>query len=98
MPDHGPLSLAETIALGSIIDAAGRCAPVARLLDSGDICYGQARSVGRQSGAFLRRDDDVRDAYLRVTLRSGLEAFWPLHELVGQLEAGEFALDYEPPR
>lgn len=90
------LTIGDAIDIGAICGAAGRCAPVARALESGDVVYGTARSIGDTRGAFLASDTDVRNGYLRVTTRSGLEAFWPLRELLTELRAGLFVLDYQP--
>lgn len=92
---HGTLSIHAAIAIGQICSAAGRCAPVARVIDTGNVVYGQARSVGDEHGNFLARSDDVRDGFLRVTTSSGWEVFWPMGELIGEWESGEFVLDYK---
>lgn len=93
---HGTLSIQAAIAIGQICSAAGRTAPVARLLSTGDVCYGQARSVGDVNGNFLSRSDDVRDGFLRVTTNAGWEVFWPMGELIPEWETGEFVIDYTP--
>jgi len=87
----------ETLTIGDandlqvVLHAAQTCAKVARAFGNGDVVYGTARSIGTQSGAFLTSDDDVRDGYLRVTTQSGLEAFWPVRDLMREVGMGLFA-------
>lgn len=97
MTTHEPLDIGTAVDLATIIGAAQRTAPVARLMTDGEVCYGTARSIGDTRGAFLARDTDVRDAHLRVTTRAGWEAFWPISELLGEVRSGEFVVDYAPP-
>lgn len=89
------LTVGDAINLGMILDAAGRNAPVARLVD-GNVIAGTARHVCHESGNFLRSDEDVRDGYLRVTSYSGFEHFWPVRDLMPEVSSGEFVLDYRP--
>jgi hypothetical protein len=51
---------------------------------------GTARSIGNDRGGFAGADDDIRDQYLRVTLRIGLETFLPMRELIAKVPSGEF--------
>lgn len=87
------LTLTDLVALETIAGVAQRCAKVARYdKNSGDVVYGHARHICRDTlGNFLRGDEDVRDGLLRVTLRSGFEAFWPVRELMQDVGKGEFA-------
>jgi len=84
------LTMRDLVALEVIATAAERCARVARVLPSGTPVYGTARSIGNDRGAFLGRDEDVRDGYLRVTTREGFETFWPVRELMPLVHSGEF--------
>jgi hypothetical protein len=86
------LSIDDANDLQTILTAAQRCAKVARAFGGGEVIYGTARSIGTQAGAFLTSEDDVRNGYLRVTTQSGLEAFWPVRELMREAGSGEFAL------
>jgi hypothetical protein len=52
---------------------------------------GIARCIGDQSGNFVTSDGNVADEFLRVTLESGFEAFWPVRELVDEVSLGRFA-------
>jgi len=86
------MTIEETIQAAEILRAAQTTAKVAYLLESGDVAYGTARSVGNDRGAFARNGEDVRDLFLRVTTQSGLEAFLPVRELMPKVSSGEFCL------
>ena len=90
------LTLADAVSLGTVLSAAQRTAPVARLMDNGDVIYGTARSVGDENGNFASERDDVRDCFLRVTTSMGFEAFWPVADLLPLVRSGEFVVDYTP--
>lgn len=94
--DH-PLSIRDVESLHRLIDACGRTAKVARLRPDDSIVYGHARYICNDSGYFLTKDQDVRNAYMRVTTRSGFEEFWPIAELMGEVHAGTFGVDVDPP-
>ncbi len=81
------LSLHEQIKLGRIVERGQQGGQVTFLHDDGRTDQGTARSVGDENGYFLRSDDDVRDAYLRITMRSGLERFEKMSDLVDQLDS-----------
>lgn len=80
--------------LARIIEAAIRKSKVARVDEDGNVAVGIARSIGDDRGYFLKNTEDIRDAYLRVTLLSGFEAFWPIRELVPEEQTGLFVTNY----
>jgi len=84
------LTMAQVIALADIGHAAERTAKVARALDDGRVIYGTARSVGDENGC-TAWGVDVREQFLRVTTQQGLEAFWPVRDLMAEHARGEFA-------
>jgi hypothetical protein len=84
------LTIADAIALGEILRMAQSCAKVSRMTIDGDVINGTARSVGHENGAYLTRETDVRDGYLRVTTQSGLEAVWPVRELIPEVQETTF--------
>jgi hypothetical protein len=86
------LTIGDANDLQTILRAAQQCAKVARAMGGGDVVYGTARSIGTASGAFLTSDEDVREGFLRVTTQAGMEAFWPVRELMREAGTGEFAL------
>jgi hypothetical protein len=88
-----PLTVSDTVALAAICSAAQRSTRIARLLDTGDIFTGTARSIGDENGGFAGPQDDIRDMYLRVT--STFEHFLPIAELIDEVKAGTFVTDYE---
>lgn len=90
MNERKPLTISETLALGTVVNMAVHGQHVARLLDNGDITQGTARSIGDRNGGYSGPDDDIRDMYLRVTTDSGFEAFWPVSELVEDVKASTF--------
>jgi hypothetical protein len=87
------LNVRDAVALGQIVSCMKGRGQVARLVD-GNVLVGTARSVGDENGNFAAQLDDVRDCYLRVTLRSGFEAFWPVSELVQEM-GSYFVVGYE---
>lgn len=78
-------------ALTEIVDACIHGYKVARLMPDGStVIEGVARSIGDEQGNFLRRDEDVRNGFLRV---SGVfEYFWPVRELMPQVHGAEFVV------
>ena len=100
MTNYGPLSVSDVVALATITGAAASTARVARFMPedsplAGSVVQGTARSVGDERGNFLGAGEDVRDAYLRVTTRGGMECFWPVRELMADVESGTFAAEYD---
>ncbi len=81
---YDPLTVRDALAISEIILWAGRTAKIARLdrRTESDVVYGHARSIGDRDFGFIHGDQDVRDAFLRVTTRSGVEVAWPIRELV----------------
>lgn len=91
----GPCTMTTAGALAAILKAAQTGAQVARRLDSsGRVDAGTARCIGDEDGNHAPRDSDIRDLWLRVTLRTGFEAFWPVGELTGEHDRGEFIAEY----
>jgi hypothetical protein len=84
------LTLTDALAVAELISYAQRNAKVARLTEGGRVVYGTARSIGDQRGNFLLNTEDVRDGYLRVTSRIGVEYFWPVRELMAEYLTSEF--------
>lgn len=98
-----PLTVADVVSLAAIVDAAARGVRVARVSDFDDgtgdgVVWGTARHIvaDDQTAAFPAASDDVRDCWLRVTLSTGMEAFWPVEDLVRDHQAAMFATDYQP--
>ncbi len=79
-----------------ITDAASRGAKVRWLGDdSHTIHEGTARHVvqGPDNFGFIRSDQDVRDAFLRITSVTGMEYAVPIRRLMYLVEMGGFAVD-----
>ncbi len=79
-----------------ITDAASRNAKVRWLGDDGyTIHEGTARHIVQSPDnfSFLRSDQDVRDAYLRITSVTGMEYAVPVKRLMYLVEMGGFAVD-----
>ncbi len=86
------LSIGDVMSLAAVIDTAVHNSKVARVMpETGDIVYGTARSIGDLEGNFLSDGSDVREAWLRVTSRSGWELFWSVKVLAEEQSRGEFA-------
>jgi hypothetical protein len=79
-----------------ITDAASRSAKVRWLGDDGHTIHsGTARHVvnSPENFGFIRSDQDVRDAYLRITSVTGMEHAVPIRRLMYLVEMGGFAVD-----
>ena len=82
--------------LHTITDAASRGAKVRWLGDDGHTIHeGTARHIvqGPDNIGFIGSDQDVRDAYLRITSVTGMEYFVPVKRLMHLVEMGGFAVD-----
>lgn len=91
MSKHKPLTANTALGLAEIIQAAREGATVAWLDENDNRRTGVARHLVTNShtAAFAGPDDDVRDAYLRI---SGLfEDFLPVSEVLAKLASGELA-------
>jgi hypothetical protein len=82
------LSLTQAGQLALLLDMVGK--RVARAQEDGSVLKGTARHFVKdpERAGFLGPQDDVRDAYLRVTLTSGFEAFWLVSDLMPETAAG----------
>jgi hypothetical protein len=89
---HETLTPSHVWAMADVLNGVARTAHVRRLMPNGDIAEGHLRHY---CGPDITgpRANDVRDWYIRVTLRSGMETAWPLVELARQSQIGEFAID-----
>ena len=90
------LTIPQIHQLHVITDAAARSAKVRWLGDdSTTIHEGVARHIiqGPDNFGFVRGDQDVRDAYLRITSKTGLEMTVSVRRLMYLVEMGGFALD-----
>ena len=86
-----PLTVHDFVALAEVASAAQQSAPIKYLGIAGEIISGTARCFTRNtSGAFLTGSDDVRDAYLWVTLDTGFEVFLTVRYLMGLVHGGGF--------
>lgn len=74
--------------LGEVIRAAVETLPVARATVDGDVIVGTARRIAGDT-------DDVLNARLQVTTRSGWEVNWTIKELVVDIADGTFVVGYE---
>jgi hypothetical protein len=88
------LSVADVIALSTIIDAASQGAKVRWLDDDGNIRSGVARHIvrGASDFNFVGRNQDVRDAFLRIT-SGGLEITIAVRALMEKVHNTEFVID-----
>lgn len=90
---HKPLTVSDLVALSTVAEAAQHGARVRWLSDNDDVLEGTARSIGDERGMFLANDDDVRDAFLRITSTSGWDYFVPMARLAELVKEGGFAID-----
>lgn len=88
------LNLRDAVALGTILRAAQSNAAVSWLSDdSGALISGTARHIVRdpETAYFLHDDEDVRDAYLRIS--ATFEYFLPVRRLIEKVHTGEFVIE-----
>lgn len=91
-----PVTIPQIHQLYVITDAASRGAKVRWLGDDGyTIHEGTARHIVQSPDnfGFIRGDQDVRDAYLRITSVTGMEYAVPVKRLMHLVEMGGFAVD-----
>jgi hypothetical protein len=84
------LTVADLVSMAEIAGWCQRCLPLVWLADDGssELVYGTARSIGDERGNFLHPLDDVRDAFVRITMRSGWEWFVPMADVMARQQAG----------
>lgn len=92
------LTVPEVSALATILDAASSGRRVRWLGDDGSTVHeGVARHVVAgpepHQWHFLPKGQDVRDAWLRITSRTGLDHAVPVARLVELVHGGGFAVD-----
>jgi hypothetical protein len=78
--------------LADVLNGVSRNAKIRRYMPDGNIAEGTLRHIDSENGQG-KRPEDVRDVFVRVTLRSGFETWWPLAEIARQSQVGEFAID-----
>lgn len=88
------LTFNDALSLNTVLDAPTGNRKVARVFPDGNVVYGEARSVGTDTGMF-DFDSDVRDQYLRVTSDMGFEHFWKVSDLMPEVGTGYFVVGYE---
>lgn len=88
------LTLRDTVTLATIIEACQHNAFVRwqPAKAGGLLLEGTLRCVGDENGCALRADEDVRDAYVRITTTGGMEVFMPIVEAVNLHRSGLFAI------
>lgn len=78
-----------------VMDAVEQSAKVAWTLDEGEtIRYGVARHLVKSEDNFGFRDvhADIREAYLRITTREGMEVAYKVSDLMALVPNGAFAI------
>lgn len=83
------LNAQDVLALAAVVNSCGK--RVRRAMAEGEVVSGTARYLTGQGDSPMPHD--VRDAYLRVTLDSGLEAWWPVATLAHEFRYREFVVD-----
>jgi hypothetical protein len=89
-----PLTVGFALRLGDLLNWVAQSRAVHYTADGGaTILTGTLRHVVRSPDdySFLGRGQDVRDAYVRITLTSGLDTALPVTQVVGLIEDGAFA-------
>ena len=89
------LTLNDAQAVGEILRAVQGGKKITQLVEGGNIRVGTLRSVGDTRGNFLRGDEDVRMAFVRITWASGFDQFVPFSQLMTEYQNSTIALDYD---
>ena len=81
-------TLGDVLRLAQIAEVVGKGGRVAFVDEDGNVSRGTARHfvVGPDNFGFLRANEDVFSAFLRVTMQSGVERAEPVSELVFRLD------------
>jgi hypothetical protein len=88
------LTLTDAGRLGEVLRATEGTRRVVRLVGD-DVVTGTARRFGEAGTGNSLWECDVRDQYLWVTTGRGMEVFWPVSELMGEVNTGMFAVNRE---
>lgn len=90
----GPLTVGFALRLGDLLNWVSQKRLVHYTTDGGStVLTGTLRHIVRSPDnyGFIDHDTDVRDAFVRITLRtSGLDTALPVHRVVGLIEDGAF--------
>jgi hypothetical protein len=86
------LTLTDAGRLGEVLKATEGTRRVARLVGD-DVVTGTARRFGEKDTGNSLWEDDVRDQYLWVTTDSGMEVWWPVSELMTEVNTGLFGMN-----
>lgn len=91
-----PVTVGEAVTLAAIITACQRNARVGYVDDTArdGVSVGTLRSVGDDLGNYSKPGQDVRECFVRITMRSGFENFMPVRKACMLLDTTEFVLDY----
>lgn len=82
----------DVLTLAKIVTASTEGQRLIRVLDDHHLT-GTARGFTGPDGE-SRQGSDMREWFLRVTLDSGTEAFWPIRDLMRDVNSGMLALNY----
>ena len=89
------LTLNDAQAVAEILRAVQGGKKITQLVEGGNIRVGTLRSVGDERGNFLRSDEEVRTAFVRITWASGFDQFVPFSQLMTEYQTSTIALDYD---
>ena len=95
-----PLTVGFALRLGDLLNWVSQSRPVHYTVDNGaTILTGTLRHVVRSEDdyCFIGNGTDVRDAFVRITLTSGLDVALPVTKVVELIEEGGFA-PVDPPK
>jgi hypothetical protein len=90
-----PLGIGDAFALGDLLNAITAHKRVKWLDADGEIREGELRHVvaGATDWGFLRGDEDVRDAHVRVTTAAGIETTFAVRDAMSLLRDGGMVFD-----
>lgn len=79
------LNIHTAVNIAKVVEMAQTNARVGWVPESGDIMEGTVRCIGDERGNHLNNDEDVRNAFLRITTTMGWEVFMPMSEAISKV-------------
>lgn len=86
-----PVTVSDVFDLYKIVMAAAKNYKVGRAVD-GHTYIGTARYLCDVEGHAIPAGCDVRGVYVRVTLQYGGDAYWPIRDLMDEIDDGRFVV------
>ena len=87
-----PFTLSDAVTVGIIADMAQKNKVVSWLPKRGPVVAGTARCVGTEYGCAAAEGTDVREQFLRITTKMGLEHFMSIPDAMARVREGTLSV------